>query len=235
MDSTLFRSLEWRCIGPHRGGRVVAVAGHPTEYATFYFGGCAGGIWKTTSGGALWENISDGQLGTAAIGALAVAPSAPHVIYAGTGEATIRGNVSHGDGVYVSRDGGHSWRNTGLAESRHIGDIVVHPTNADIAYVAALGHAWGPNAERGVYRTSDGGTSWQRVLYKSERAGAADIALDPLNPANLYASIWQVQRHPHALLSGGEDSGCTHCKVIVSPVSTMYSCAASVETRGSGT
>jgi photosystem II stability/assembly factor-like uncharacterized protein len=207
MDSTLFRSLEWRSIGPHRGGRVVAVAGHPTEYATFYFGGVAGGIWKTTSGGALWENISDGQLGTSAIGALAVAPSAPNVIYAGTGEATIRGNVSHGDGVYVSRDGGHSWRNTGLAESRHIGDIVVHPTNADIAYVAALGHAWGPNAERGVYRTSDGGTSWQRVLYKSARAGAADIALDPLNPANLYASIWQVQRHPHALLSGGEDSG----------------------------
>src|SRR5579859_5119961 len=145
MDSTVLRSLEWRCIGPHRGGRVVAVAGHPSDYATFYFGACAGGIWKTTSGGALWENISDGFFTTAAIGALAVAASAPNVLYAGTGEATIRGNVSHGDGVYKSSDGGHSWRNTGLADSRHIGDLVIHPHNPDVVYVAALGHGWGPN------------------------------------------------------------------------------------------
>src|SRR5260370_4174782 len=182
MDSTLFRSLEWRCIGPHRGGRVVAVAGHPTEYATFYYGGVAGGSWKTPSGGALWENISDGQLGTAAIGALAVAPSAPHVIYAGTGEATIRGNVSHGDGVYVSRDGGHSWRNTGLAESPHIGDIVVHPTNADIPNVAALGHAWAPNDERGVHRTDAPRASRERPLYTRPRRAPADPALSPPHP-----------------------------------------------------
>ena len=207
MDNRLFRSLEWRCIGPHRGGRVVAVAGHSTDKGTFYFGGCAGGIWKTTSGGALWENVSDGYLTTAAIGAIAVSDSDPNVIYAGTGEATIRGNVSHGDGVYKSSDGGATWRNTGLADTRHIGDIVIHPKNPDVAYVAALGHAWGPNTERGVFRTRDGGTSWQKVLYKSERAGAADLSLDPHHPDVLYASIWQVQRHPHALVSGGEDSG----------------------------
>jgi photosystem II stability/assembly factor-like uncharacterized protein len=207
MDDKLFQSLAWRCIGPHRGGRVVAVAGHPTEPGTFYFGGCAGGMWKTTSGGALWEPISDGYFTTSAVGAIAVAPSAPVVIYVGTGEATIRGNVSHGDGVYKSNDGGHTWRNVGLAETRHIGAIVVHPTNPDIAYVAALGQAWGPNAERGLFRTRDGGASWQKVLYKSEHAGAIDLALDPNQPDIVYAAIWQTRRYPHALISGGEESG----------------------------
>ncbi|HEY7340197.1 MAG TPA: hypothetical protein VH591_04910 [Ktedonobacterales bacterium] len=207
MDDKLFRSLKWRCIGPHRGGRVVAVAGHPTEPGTFYFGGCAGGVWKTTSGGALWEIVSDGYFATSAVGTIAVAPSAPNVIYVGTGEATIRGNVSHGDGVYKSNDGGSSWRNVGLADTRHIGAIVVHPTNPEIAYVAALGHAWGPNAERGVYRTRDGGASWQQVLFKSENAGAIDLAMDPNQPDIVYATIWQTRRYPHALVSGGEESG----------------------------
>lgn len=168
VDDKLFYSLEWRCIGPHRGGRVVAVAGHPKDRATFYFGGCAGGVWKTTSGGALWENISDPYFKTAAVGAIAVAESAPEVIYVGMGESTIRSNVSHGDGVYKSTDGGHTWQQVGLADTRHIGDIVIHPQNTDIVYVAALGHAWGPNAERGVFRTRDGGKSWQKVLYKLE-------------------------------------------------------------------
>ena len=203
----MFHSLEWRCIGPHRGGRVVAVAGHPTKQGTFYFGACAGGVWKSTSGGAEWENISDGFFQTAAIGAIALAPSAPDVIYVGTGEATIRGNVSHGDGVYVSMDGGHTWRRSGLEDSRHIGDIVIHPQRPEVAYVAALGHAWGPSAERGVYRTRDGGATWERILFKSERAGANDIAMDPNHPDTLYAAIWQAQRYPHALVSGGEDSG----------------------------
>src|SRR5690348_4594861 len=207
MDDKLFRSLLWRSIGPHRGGRVVAVAGHPTEPGTFYFGGCAGGVWKTTSGGALWEIVSDGYFTTSAVGAIAVAPSSPGVIYVGTGEATIRGNVSHGDGVYKSNDGGASWRNVGLADTRHIGAIVVHPTNPEIAYVAALGHAWGPNAERGVFRTRDGGATWQKVLFKSENAGAIDLAMDPNQPDILYATIWQTRRYPHALVSGGEESG----------------------------
>jgi photosystem II stability/assembly factor-like uncharacterized protein len=207
MDDKLFQSLAWRSIGPHRGGRAVAVAGHPNEPGVFYFGGCAGGMWKTTSGGALWENISDGYFKTSAVGAIAGAPSAPNVIYVGMGEATIRGNVSHGDGVYKSNDGGHTWRNVGLADSRHIGDIVVHPSNPDIAYVAALGHAWGPNAERGVFHTRDGGASWQQVLFKSENAGAIDLSMDPNHPEILFATIWQTRRYPHALVSGGEESG----------------------------
>src|SRR5215471_7456273 len=160
MESSLFQSLEWRCIGPHRGGRVVTVAGHPTEPGTFYFGACAGGVWKTTNGGSHWENCSDGYFTTAAVGALAISPSHPEVVYVGTGETTIRGNVSHGDGVYKSSDGGRTWRNVGLHDTRHIGDILIHPTNPDIAWVAALGHAWGPNEERGVFKTTDGGKTW---------------------------------------------------------------------------
>src|SRR6476646_7720984 len=131
MEGSLFQSLEWRCIGPHRGGRVVAVAGHPTEPGTFYFGACAGGVWKTTNGGSHWENVSDGYFTTSAVGALAVSSSQPEVLYAGTGEATIRSNVSHGDGVYRSADGGRTWQNVGLRDTRHIGDIIIHPTDPD--------------------------------------------------------------------------------------------------------
>src|SRR5919202_1651170 len=207
MENPLLQSLEWRLVGPHRGGRVVAVAGHPTERATFYFGACAGGVWKTTSGGAYWENCSDGYFGTAAVGALAVSDSDPNVIYAGMGEATIRSNVSHGDGVYKSTDGGHSWTNVGLRDTRHIGDLGIDPRDPNTVYVAALGHAWGRNEERGVFRTRDGGRSWERVLYKSDRAGSPDVALDPANPRVLFASLWQAQRYPYALHSGGEDSG----------------------------
>ena len=207
MDDKLLQSLQWRSIGPHRAGRVVAVAGDPNEWGTFYFGGCAGGVWKTTSGGSYWENISDGFLKTSAIGALGVANSDPNVIYAGTGEAALRSNISHGDGVYKSTDAGRSWVNVGLADSRHIGRLAIDPTNADIVFVAALGHAWGKNEDRGVYRTRDGGKSWEKVLYKSDRAGAVDVSLDPSNPRVVYATIWQVQRYPHTLDSGGEDSG----------------------------
>jgi photosystem II stability/assembly factor-like uncharacterized protein len=207
MDSSLLQSLEWRLIGPHRGGRVVAVAGHPTDVGTFYFGACAGGVWKTTSGGAYWENVSDGFFKTAAVGAIAVSEADPNIIYVGTGETAIRSNVSHGDGVYRSSDGGRTWQNVGLADTRHIGDVVIHPQNPDVVYVAALGHAWGPSEERGVYRSSNGGKTWQKVLYKSNRAGAIDLTLDPRNPRVLYASIWQAQRYPYAMSSGGEDSG----------------------------
>lgn len=207
MDDRLFRSLEWRNIGPHRGGRCVAVAGHPTEAGTFYFGACAGGVFKTTNGGSHWRNVSDGFFNTAAVGAIAVADSDANVVYAGTGEACIRSNVSHGDGVYRSDDGGQTWRNLGLAPTRHISRVVIHPTNPDIVYVAALGHAWGPNPERGVYRSTDGGKSWDLVLYKSDRAGAADLTIDMRNPRVLYAAIWQGRRFPHAAESGGPDSG----------------------------
>jgi len=207
MDDRLFKSLQFRCIGPHRGGRCVTVAGHPTDAGTFYFGSCAGGVWKTTNAGSHWHNVSDGFFTTAAVGGLAVSDSDPNVIYAGTGEACIRSNVSHGDGVYRSDDGGRSWRNTGLAETRHISRVVVHPTNPDLVYVAALGHAWGPNPERGIYRSRDGGGAWELVLHKSDRAGAADLTLDSRNPRVLYAALWQGRRFPHAASSGGEDSG----------------------------
>src|SRR5438270_267380 len=173
------RGLEYRNIGPHRGGRVVAVAGHPRDPMTFYFGACAGGVWKTTDGGTFWENVSDGFFKTASVGALAVAESDPNVIYAGMGETTIRGNVSHGDGVYRSTDAGQTWTNVGLAETRHIGKIRIHPRDPDRVYVAALGHAWGPNEERGIYRSKDGGATWERVLFRDEGTGACDLVMDP--------------------------------------------------------
>ncbi len=200
-------SLRYRLIGPHRGGRVVAVAGDVTDPMTFYFGACAGGVWKTTDGGRYWRNVSDGFFNTSAIGALTVSESDSNVIYAGTGETTIRGNVSHGDGVYKSSDAGRSWTNVGLADTRHIGKIVVHPTNPDLVYVAALGHAWGENEERGIYRSKDGGATWEKILYKSPRAGSHDISMDRQNPRILYAVIWQAQRYPHSLINGGPDSG----------------------------
>ncbi len=199
--------LDWRLVGPHRGGRVVAVAGDPQSPMVFYFGACAGGVWKTTDGGDYWENVSDGFFNTAAIGAIAVAPSDPNVIYAGTGETTIRSNVSHGDGVYKSTDGGKTWRNMGLAATRHIAKIRIHPQNPDLVYVAALGHAWGPNEERGLYRSRDGGETWERVLHRGDRAGAIDLSMDPNNLRILYVAFWEAQRFPHALSSGGPGSG----------------------------
>ena len=203
----LLDSLEWRCIGPHRGGRVVAVAGDVSQAMTFYMGACAGGVWKTTDGGLYWRNVSDGYFNTAAIGALAVSAADPNVIYAGTGESTIRGNVSHGDGVYKSDDAGLSWQHVGLSDTRHIGKIVIHPRDANVVYVAALGHAFGPNEERGVFRSTDGVGSWQKVLYKSERAGSHDITMDVNNPRILFAAVWQAQRYPHKLENGGPECG----------------------------
>ncbi len=207
VDQALLSSTEWRMIGPPRGGRVVAVAGDPAEPATFYFGACGGGVWKTTDGGTYWENVSDGFLKTAPVGALAVADADPNVIYAGMGEACIRGNVIHGDGVYRSTDAGRTWQHLGLADTRHISRVRVHPNDPDTVYVAALGHAFGPNKERGVFRSQDGGKSWQQSLFVSERAGAADLSMDPHNPRLLFAAIWQVIRTPWTLESGGPDSG----------------------------
>ncbi|MGE3798958.1 MAG: WD40/YVTN/BNR-like repeat-containing protein [Thermomicrobiales bacterium] len=203
---TLDGLLRARCIGPTRGGRVVAVSGSYHDPATFYFGACAGGVWKTNSAGDYWECISDGFFTTASIGALAVAPSDSNVIYAGTGETTIRIDVSHGDGVYRSTDAGRTWVNTGLADTRHIGKIEVHPTDPDTAWVAALGHAFGPNPERGVFKTTDGGKTWKHVLFVSDKAGAVDITHDA-NPRILYTSIWEASRSFSMLISGGEESG----------------------------
>ena len=203
----LFATIDWRCIGPHRGGRVVAVAGDPARPQTFYFGACAGGVWKTGDGGTYWENVSDGCFGTAAVGAIAVSEADNNVVYAGTGEACIRVDVSHGDGVYRSTDGGATWSNVGLTDSRHIGRIRIHPDDPDLVYVAALGHAFGPNEQRGVFRSRDGGANWERVLFRNAETGAIDLCLDPTNPRVLYAALWQVIRRPWVLESGGPGSG----------------------------
>jgi photosystem II stability/assembly factor-like uncharacterized protein len=207
VNPALLRSLEWRLIGPYRGGRVVAVAGDPVHPQVFYFGSTGGGVWKTTDGGRYWENVSDGFFKRASVGAIAVAESDPNVIYVGMGEATIRGNVSHGDGVYKSTDGGKTWAHLGLENTRNIAKVRVHPQNPDLVYVAALGHAHGPNPERGVYRSHDGGKSWEQILFRSEKAGAIDLAMDPNNPRILYAAFWEAIRRPHELVSGGEGSG----------------------------
>ncbi|NKB70690.1 MAG: glycosyl hydrolase [Candidatus Latescibacteria bacterium] len=206
LEDRFTQGLKWRCIGPPRGGRVVAVAGHPTQREVFYFGACAGGVWKSEDAGTSWENISDGYFNSAAIGALTVAQADPNIMYAGTGETTIRLDVSYGDGVYRSTDGGASWQHLGLEETRHIGAIRVDPRDPDRVYVAALGHAFGPNSERGVYRSLDGGRNWQQVLFRSDKAGAIDLSLDPTNPRILYASLWQAQRTFWDLSSGGPDS-----------------------------
>ncbi len=199
--------VRWRCIGPFRGGRVVAVAGSYHDPNTFYFGAVAGGVWKTTDAGTYWRCVSDGFFTTASVGALAVAPSDSNVLYAGTGETTIRIDVSHGDGVYRSTDAGTTWTHVGLRDTRHIGKIRVHPTNPDVVWVAALGHAFGQNAERGVFKSEDGGTTWKQVLFVSEKAGAVDLSLDETNPRILYAAVWEAHRSFWDISSGGEDSG----------------------------
>ena len=208
-NEEIFKSpeLNWRCIGPPRGGRVVAVAGDYSNPMTFYFGACAGGVWKTTDGGTYWECISDGFFNTATIGALAVAPSDSNVIYAGTGETTIRVDVSYGDGIYKSEDAGRTWSHIGLENTKHIGEIRVHPQNPDIVYVAAFGDAFGPNSDRGVYRSFNGGKNWEKVLFISDDAGAIDISMDMTNPRILFASTWEARRQFWHLSSGGKGSG----------------------------
>mgnify|MGYP001025383107 FL=1 len=206
-DPKLYQAMQWRLIGPFRGGRVTAVAGVPSQPMTFYMGATGGGVWKTEDGGLTWRNISDGYFKTGSIGAIAVAESDPNVIYVGTGEACPRGNVSHGDGVYKSTDGGKTWVNVGLRDTRHIARIRIHPQNPDLVYVAALGHVFGPNEERGVFRSRDGGKTWEKILYVDEKTGAIDLAMDPTNPRILYAAFWQVLRQPWALISGGPGSG----------------------------
>ncbi len=199
--------MRWRCIGPFRGGRVLAVAGHPTETATFFFGAVAGGVWKTTDAGVYWRNVSDRCFSAGSVGAIAVSDSDPNVIYVGTGEACIRNDLTHGDGIYKSTDGGETWRNVGLRDTRHVARVRVHPKNPDVVYAAALGHAFGPNEERGVFRSTDGGASWERVLFVSDRAGAVDLSMDPGDPLTIYASIWEAHRSFWDIVSGGPDSG----------------------------
>ncbi|HAX24608.1 MAG TPA: glycosyl hydrolase, partial [Chloroflexi bacterium] len=206
MDQKLLDGLEWRSIGPTRGGRVVTVAGHASMPATAWFGSTGGGVWKSDDGGQHWRNISDGFFKRASVGAIAVAESDPNVIYVGMGESTIRGNVSHGDGVYKSTDGGKTWQHLGLEKTRNIGKVRVHPTNPDLVYVAAFGHAHGPNPERGLYRSKDGGRTWEQILFVSDRAGVNDLSLDPNNPRIIFAGSFEAERGPHYMSSGGPGS-----------------------------
>ena len=207
VDPSLLGGLEWRLIGPFRGGRSGAVTGVPGQPRLFYMGATGGGVWRTTDAGGSWESISDSTFGTGSVGAIGVAASDPNVIYVGMGEETVRGNVSHGDGLYRSLDAGHSWARMGLEATRQISRVRVHPTNPDLVYVAALGNLFMPTAERGVYRSKDGGRNWQRVLFVNDHTGASDLAMDPNNPRILYAGTWRVQRRPWALESGGTGSG----------------------------
>jgi photosystem II stability/assembly factor-like uncharacterized protein len=204
----LLKALQYRSIGPYRGGRSAAVAGVPSQPSVYYYGATGGGVWKTTDGGINWESVSDGSVfGTGSVGAIAVADSDPNTIYVGMGESPIRGNVSHGDGVYKSSDAGKTWKRIGLDDTRQIPRIRVHPKNPDLVYVAALGHVWGPNEQRGVFRSKDGGKSWERILSRGNKAGAIDLILDPSNPNIIYAGFWEVYRKPWTLESGGPGGG----------------------------
>ena len=200
-----YTSLEYRSIGPHRGGRSAAVTGVPGKPDLYYFGATGGGVWKTEDGGQTYENISDGYFG-GSIGSVAVSPSDHNVIYVGGGEVTLRGNVSSGYGLWKSVDAGKTWDFSGLPKSRHIPRIVIHPINPDIVYAAVLGNIYKPTVERGVYKSTDGGKNWKKVLYSNADSGAVELVMDPTNPRVLYASTWRVNRTPYSLNSGGEGS-----------------------------
>lgn len=208
VDPARFQDLSWRHLGPFRGGRAVAAAGVPQDPMTYYQGSVGSGVWKTTDAGTTWTPISDDTFGTSSVGAIAVAPSDPNVVYVGMGEHSIRGVMtSHGDGVYRSTDAGRTWTHLGLERTRHISRIRVHPKDPDLVWVAAQGAAHGESEDRGVYRSRDGGATWEKVLYVSPAAGASDLALDPSNPRILYAAFWDHIRLPWFVRSGGEGSG----------------------------
>ena len=200
-------NVEYRNIGPARGGRVTAVAGHADHPFTFYFGSTGGGVWKSTDAGLSWNNISDGYFSVGSIGAITVAPSDPNVVYVGTGAADMRGNVSIGKGMYKSTDAGDTWTFIGLPKAGQISQVAVHPNDPDVVYVAALGNPFGPNPERGVYRSTNGGNTWEQLLFVNNRTGAVDLVMDPNNPRILYAGFWTVERKPWTLIDGSDDGG----------------------------
>jgi photosystem II stability/assembly factor-like uncharacterized protein len=203
----LFKGMTWRNIGPNRGGRSLGVAGSSKRKLEYYFGAVGGGLWKTIDGGLSWKPVTDGQINSSSVGAVAVSESNPDIVYIGTGETEFRGNIMQGDGVYKSVDAGKTWKNIGLKNTQSISRVRVHPTNPNIVYVSALGHAFGANAERGVFKTIDGGKSWKKVLYKGDKAGAADLVIDVNNPETLYATVWEVYRTPYKMWGGGGASG----------------------------
>jgi photosystem II stability/assembly factor-like uncharacterized protein len=206
VDPSYFESYSWRNIGPNRGGRSLGSAGSPGRPNEYYFGATGGGLWKTVDGGNEWFPVTDGQISSSSIGAVAVAETNPDIVYIGGGETQLRGSITQGDGVYKTTDGGKTWRHLGLKETQAISRIRIHPTNPNIVYVAALGHPYGENEERGVFRSKDGGNTWKKVLFVSDKAGAADLIIDRTNPNILYASTWQVYRKAWKMWGGGPDS-----------------------------
>jgi photosystem II stability/assembly factor-like uncharacterized protein len=207
VDPGLYASLEWRNIGPPLGGRSIAVAGSVARPSEYYFGATGGGLWKTTNGGEDWSPVTDGQIRSSSVGAIEVCPTNPDVVYIGMGEVELRGNVIPGDGVYKTTDGGKTWKHMGLADTQMIGRVRVDPANCDRVFVAALGHTFGASDERGVFRSDDGGQTWQKVLVGDGLTGAVDLSIDPSNPKVVYASLWHVFRKPWLLFSGGNESG----------------------------
>src|SRR5215208_3651121 len=189
-DDALFNALRWRSIGPNRGGRSIASAGSASRPFEYYFGAVGGGLWKTNDGGLTWRPVTDGQIKSSSVGAVAVAESNPDVVYIGMGEVALRGNIMQGDGVYKSTDAGKTWAHSGLSDTHAIARIRIHPSNPEMVYAAALGHPFGPNDERGVFRSKDGGKTWQKILFRSNRAGAVDLCFDPQNPQVMFAAIW---------------------------------------------
>lgn len=207
VDRVEYQSLDYRMIGPYRGGRVTAVEGLASKPSTYYMGTTGGGVWRTTDSGKNWNNITDGFLNVGSVGAVTVAPSDPNVIYVGTGSACPRGNISMGDGMYKSTDAGKTWTHIGLPEAGLIGDVIVDPKNPDRLYVAALGNIFGPNKQRGVFRSEDGGETWEKILFASDSTGAVDLAVNPSNPRVMYAAMWRAERKPWTMIDGGPEGG----------------------------
>ena len=206
LDKDSLAGMKWRLVGPFRGGRAEAVTGIPDNPFVYYFGAAAGGVWKTTNAGVSWTPIFDGELNPS-IGAIAVAPSDPNVIYVGTGEPCLRGDITYGNGMYRSLDAGKTWTHIGLEDTRHISKVLINPHDPNIVYVAAIGHAFGPNEQRGVFRTTDGGKTWEKVLYKDDKTGAVDLTFAGGNSNVLYAALYQEVRKPWDIVSGGPGSG----------------------------
>ncbi|WP_396637065.1 WD40/YVTN/BNR-like repeat-containing protein [Maribacter sp. R77961] len=203
---SFYEGLEWRNIGPNRGGRSLGSAGSPSRPNEYYFGATGGGLWKTVDGGTEWKPVTDGQVTSSSVGAVAVAETNPDIVYIGMGEVQLRGSITQGDGVYKTEDGGETWKHLGLEQTQAVARIRIHPTNPDIVYVAALGHPYGDNEQRGVFKSTDGGANWEKVLYVSAKAGAVDLIIDRTNPEVIYASTWEVQRKAWKMWGGGGDS-----------------------------